>query len=190
LCRWEAGLARARDNAHPLPDTLLVKSAGNESSTINGPEDAILCGGSATPRLAVGAYDLTGAPAKFTNTGACVDVLAPGTSVITPLPHGWIFPLDGTSFSAPLVARMVSLDNAAFTTQGAHDKVVAGGGASHNLPQAQFPRALFYDPRGMLGTQSLSHESPLAAMTGGLPQQRFSMRALDKLLAGLHRGGR
>jgi hypothetical protein len=182
----EAELAKARDVAHPLPDTLLVKSAGNEASNINAPEDAVLCGGSAGPRLAVGAYDLTGAVASFSNFGACVDVFAPGTAVITPLPHGWLFPLDGTSFSAPLVARFVSQDTTAFTTQGAHDRVLAAADANHQLAQAKFPRALFYDPRGMLGTQSLANARLLAS--NAQPRLLYSMRQLRKVLAGLHRG--
>jgi hypothetical protein len=182
----EAELAHARDVAHPRPDTLLVKSAGNESSNINGPQDAIICGGSATPRLAVGAYDLTQTLADFSNFGNCVDVYAPGTNVRTPLPHGWIFPLDGTSFSAPLVARAVSLDSAQFTPQGARDRLLGGANAMHYLPIGNFPKDIFYDPQKVLGTQSAASVRALAVMPP--PPLRYSERQLRKILAPLHRG--
>jgi len=182
----QAEITRARDQAHPLPDALLVKSAGNDHSRIDAPEDAILCGSAAGPRLAVGAYDLTQRLAEFTNFGGCVDAFAPGVSVIGPIPGGWLLPVNGTSFSAPLVARLVSLDGSPFSTQGAHDAVVGAIDGERRVPMARFPRSIFYDPRHVIGARSLTTNSPL--VTAAMPQLRFSERQLRQLLAPLQLG--
>ncbi|KZE99178.1 type VII secretion-associated serine protease [Rhodococcus sp. EPR-157] len=71
--------------------------------------------------LTVGSVDSSGAPAAFTLAGPWVDVAAPGTSMTSLSPTGTglvngtvdnqgnIAPIQGTSFSAPLVAAVAAL---------------------------------------------------------------------------------
>src|SRR5205085_3868032 len=111
--------------------------------------DHPMCGAAVNPRLIVGAYDDTGMLADFTNFGRCVDVVAPGFHIITPIPGGWYLPLSGTSFSAPLTVRLVSIDPlpSPFTPEGAHDIVFIMRDGQQRLPLNRFPRELLYDPQ-------------------------------------------
>ncbi|WDE14013.1 S8 family serine peptidase [Thalassomonas haliotis] len=106
---------RARFNAHP--DVMFVVAAGNSSLAVS---DAFPANINADNVLTVGASneladpDTAGA-AKFTNTGAGVDIAAPGVSVYAPT--DFTAPLDaadyrrvdGTSFSAPITAGALGL---------------------------------------------------------------------------------
>jgi hypothetical protein len=182
----QSELTRERNQAHPPADTLMVKSAGNDHSEIDVPADSVLCGSAAGPRLLVGAYDQRQQLAQFTNFGECVDAFAPGVDVIGTLPAGWLMPVSGTSFSAPLVARLVSLDDATFATQGAHDRVLGEIDGERRVPMARFPRSIFYDPYDGTGSQSLRANS--AFVEGATPPLRISERRLRELLALLQLG--
>jgi hypothetical protein len=155
-------LEERRARAHPQPEALLVKSAGNDGSLVAGPEDQFLCAPTAAPRLLVGAYDLTGALADFTNRGPCVDLHAPGVDVIVHFPAGWLMPVDGTSFSAPMTVRLLSLDHAAgpFTAAAARQAALDARDAQGRIPFARFPRALFYDPPGASAHWALRLPAP------------------------------
>jgi thermitase len=62
--------------------------------------------------LGVGAVSDDGTKARFSNTGPCVDLVAPGESVLTTTGVSVDFPyglVDGTSFSAPQVAGTAAL---------------------------------------------------------------------------------
>jgi subtilisin family serine protease len=150
-------LDSARSLAHPDHDALLVKSAGNDHSMIDGPEDHRMCTASGTPRLIVGAYDDRGSLTEFTNFGNCVDLYAPGLHIITPIPGGWYLPLSGTSFSAPLTARLASLNPmpTPFTTAGARDVLLAMRDNRGRLPLHRFPREVLYDPENALSQFAL-----------------------------------
>jgi subtilase family protein len=182
----QSELMHERGQAHPLAATLTVKSAGNDHSEIDAPADSVLCGSAAAPRLLMGAYDLSQQLAQFTNFGGCVDAFAPGVNVIGTLPAGWLMPVNGTSFSAPLVARLVSLDGAMFTTDGARDRVLGEIDDQRRVPMARFPRSIFYDPDGVLGPHSFSAKS--AVVEGATPPLRISERQLRDLLALLRLG--
>jgi subtilisin family serine protease len=138
----------ARAVAHPDPDALLVKSAGNDHSQIDGSEDHPMCAMPGTPRLIVGAYDDTGALTDFTNFGRCVDAIAPGFRIIAPIPGGWYLPLSGTSFSAPLTARLVSVnpEPVPFSAAAGRDLVLSMRDSLQRIPVQRFPRELLYDP--------------------------------------------
>lgn len=133
--------------AHRDDQFLLTTSAGNESSRIDGPDDILKCAPGPSPRLLVGSYENHGVLADFTNFGACVDVFAPGRYLIAPLPGGWYATVSGTSYSSPLVARLVSLDGAGpFTAAGARAAVLAARDARHRIPMRRFPRSILFDP--------------------------------------------
>jgi hypothetical protein len=173
---------QARLLAHPSPDGLLVKSAGNDHSRIDVPEDDFLCAPATTPRVVVGSYDPDGQQSSFTNYGACVDLFAPGTQVIAPIPGGWLLPLSGTSFSAPLVARLVSLDPTTFTGTAARQALLAARDGRQRIPIGRFPTGILYDP---------DHDAARFALridTGGDEPPRVSARQIRATLSFLALG--
>jgi hypothetical protein len=174
-------LDQARAQAHPEPDGLLVKSAGNDHSPINTPEDDFLCAPPPAPRLVVGSYDTDGQQSSFTNFGGCVDLFAPGSHVIAPIPGGWLLPLSGTSFSAPLVARLVSRDNTAFSPIAARQALLAARDTRQRIPLARFPADVFYDP---------DHDATRFALrvAGAMQMARISPRELRNSLSFLSLG--
>src|SRR5205823_1101373 len=124
------------------------KSAGNDSSQIDSPEDHPMCAAAGSARLIVGAYDDSGQLTTFSNFGLCVDLLAPGSRIITAIPGGWYLPLSGTSFSAPLTVRLVSVDPqpVPFTPSAARALVLSMRDSAQRIPISRFPRELLYDP--------------------------------------------
>ena len=81
-----------------------VASAANDNT--NAAAYPAACPGA----IAVGATDQNGARASFSNWGwPDVYVAAPGVSILTPTMDGWYGWWNGTSFSAPEVAGIVSL---------------------------------------------------------------------------------
>ena len=82
--------------------SLLVAASGNEYAAghpISYP--------AAYPHvLSVGAIDQTGAPASFSSSGVHVDLAAPGVAIPVqdPTDSNYYFPVDGTSFAAPIVS--------------------------------------------------------------------------------------
>jgi hypothetical protein len=142
------GLDGERANARPDAETtLVVRAAGNDGSELSGPSDDLACFPAPYPRLVVGAYDLRGGRSEFTNFGPCVDVYAPGVNVIAPIPGGWLLPVKGTSFSAPLVVRRISRDGAqTFTPASGRDRLLALRDGQQRVPLAEFPRDILFDP--------------------------------------------
>ncbi len=142
-----AELDRARDEARPGPRVLVVKAAGNDGAQLDRAEDSIECWLGHPGRLLVGSYGLGGASSDFSNFGACVDAYAPGERVIAPLPGDWLFPLAGTSFSSPLVARLLSLTSPEpFDAATARTAALALREPNGDLRPSRFPQALSYDP--------------------------------------------
>jgi subtilisin family serine protease len=140
-------LNAAWSERHADPEVLVVKAAGNESLRLESPTDAIECAPAPSPRLSVGSYDLDGVISEFSNTGACVDVFAPGNDIIVPLPGDWYIPWSGTSFAAPLIARLVSRDGRApFTPIGARQSILDMRDSSARVHITLFPASIRFDP--------------------------------------------
>ena len=179
---WNQVEQVSRD-AYPEPGVLVVQSAGNGSSLINGPEDSVVCRPGDSHHVLVGSYGRQGGRSFFTNFGECVDVYAPGEDVIAPLPGDWLFPLAGTSFAAPLVARLLSLTAALpFDPTTAHEDLIAKREPNRNLIARHFPSALLYDP-GATKAYMSALTSPSGApspVAGGA--DRISRAALHRLL--------
>jgi hypothetical protein len=144
-----AELDAAHTMAHPDLDALVVKSAGNDHSELDGPQDHPMCNMDGSIRLIVGAYDNMGQPTSFTNYGQCVDTTAPGSQIIAPIPGNWYLPLSGTSFSAPLTVRLTSLNPqpAPYDAAQARALVLAMRDSSGRIPLSRFPREVLYDPQ-------------------------------------------
>lgn len=88
---------------------LFVCAAGNDSKNID--EDSIYPASYELPNLiSVGSVNTSGELASFSNYGKNnVDILAPGTKVMTTSKYGTYYHVQGTSLSAPIVAGVAAL---------------------------------------------------------------------------------
>lgn len=83
---------------------IVVVAAGNENS------DACYGSPSSSPyAITVGAINKVTQIAPFSNWGTCVDVFAPGVSILSTMPDNRIGYMDGTSMACPHVSGIVSL---------------------------------------------------------------------------------
>ncbi len=104
----EAAVAYARDH-----DVLMVTAAGNDGGDLDAlpPPLKLVPGGLPYSNiLNVAASDHRDRLARFSNFGAgTVDLIAPGAGIVTTSIGGGYDVVDGTSFSAPLVAGVAAL---------------------------------------------------------------------------------
>jgi len=80
---------------------VLVMAAGNTNTYFGAPD--------APEILVVSGTDQIDQLAWFTTTGSYVDLSAPGVGILTTAPGGGYQPVNGTSFSTPLVAGSIGL---------------------------------------------------------------------------------
>jgi hypothetical protein len=130
---------RAERHASSSPGVLVVKAAGNDGAALDGPEDSAECRIGHPGQLLVGSYGPDDQRSGFSNFGRCVDLYAPG-EVVGRLPGDWLFPMSGTSFAAPLVARLVATGGAG--RSGARDAALALRREDGALPAGLFPPEL------------------------------------------------
>jgi hypothetical protein len=155
----EANLSGARQ--HAINDSeyagvalVNVRAAGNDGVALSSMADHIDCPsdernvplGAGSVDVMVGSTGATSAGtqaySEFTNSGPCVAYYAPGEHVITMSPGGFLAVVSGTSFSAPLVVRRLSLLPPG-TTPAAMIETLQGPFVA--LPVEGFPAELFYD---------------------------------------------
>ena len=115
---------------------------------IDSVADSLDCDLGDPVNLSVGSLALDGTVSTFSNRGACVDLYAPGESIVTPVAGGWYFPVDGTSFAGPLTARTLSLTaTTPYDATTARQQLLAQyAGNSEAIPPSAFPADLFYQP--------------------------------------------
>jgi hypothetical protein len=167
-----AGLQRAYDEAHARSDILITKAAGNAGVLLSGPEDSVECRSGSRERLLIGSYDFDGRRSADSNFGPCVDLYAPG-DVIGRLPGDWLFPLSGTSFAAPLVARALSVSAPRpFHADAARAALMALGDDRHHLPLRQFPKELLWSPAAPSAPSETTEQGASPLLSGSRPLSR------------------
>jgi hypothetical protein len=163
------------------PAVLTVQAAGNEGLEIDSGADSVSCDLGDPLSLLVGSTDTAQVRSTFSNFGACVDVYAPGESIVVPYAGDWLLPVDGTSFAAPIVARQVSLTlPAVFDPAQARLDLLSLRVSDGSLPITLFPTDFFYVPVNT-GTAALIAGHGLRRMIRQ-PVSQFDMhRALHPL---------
>ena len=179
-------LIRNYDQSHAEPDVLFVRSAGNDAAALNDGDDGAQCRPGDEGQVLVGSYGLDGRRSDFTNFGACVDVYAPGEFVIVPLPGDWLAPLSGTSFAAPLIARLLLFDAPGpFAPATARALLAETREPNRNIALSRFPRELVFDLRAAAADRrqsALTSGVPPLARTMAAPPRTPSARALRRKL--------
>jgi len=129
------------------PAVLTVQAAGNEGLEIDSGADSLSCDLGDPRSLLVGSTDSAQVRSNFSNFGACVDLYAPGESIVAPYAGDWLLPVDGTSFAAPIVARQVSLTlPAVFDPAQARLDLLSQRLSDGSLAITLFPADFFYVP--------------------------------------------
>jgi hypothetical protein len=129
------------------PALLTVQAAGNETIQIDSGADSLECDIGDPQSLLVGSYDTSQAKSKFTNWGACVDIYAPGESIVAPYAGDWLLSVQGTSFASPMVVRYLSLTAPIpFTPAQAKTTLLELRTSDGSLPITLFPNDFFYQP--------------------------------------------
>ena len=182
---WQARLTeldQEQNAAQAHPSALSVQSAGNAGVEVDSPADSADCKQGDPTHMLVGAYGVDGALASFSNHGLCVDVLAPGQAIIAPLPGNWLLPQDGTSFSAPLVARLASMEAPlSFVPSQTRTWLVSLRDSQSTIPVAKFPPDVVYNPQHAAGPSALALLRPGDA-TKPSGSQRTDAVKLHRLL--------
>jgi hypothetical protein len=186
LAPWQARLSeldREQEAAQSAPSALSVQSAGNEGVVVDSPADSSDCRQGDPTHMLVGAYGVDGVLASFSNHGLCVDVVAPGQSIIAPLPGNWLLPQDGTSFSAPLVARLVSMEAPLpFEPSQARNWLVSLRDSASTIPIAKFPPDVVYNPVKKANMIASASASAGLRRLGPMPAPRVALVQLRRLL--------
>jgi hypothetical protein len=152
------------------PAVLTVRAAGNDGVTINTGADALDCNPGDPTGLLAGSYNPgTGQQNSFSNSGACVDLYAPGQAIVTTYAGDWLLPVSGTSFSAPLTARFASVNAPSpFQVGTTRQAVLSNLDSTQELPSNLFPSDFFYTP----------WQVTTAALVAAAPAQRPPPRRL------------
>ncbi|KAF1813665.1 subtilisin-like protein [Eremomyces bilateralis CBS 781.70] len=108
LARHNDGIDRAIRSASEIGIHMAV-AAGNEAgnSCTASPGSS---GGSQGPAIVVGSIDITNTISKFSNTGACNDIYAPGEDIVSSWigQNNYVNSLDGTSMACPHVTGLMA----------------------------------------------------------------------------------
>ena len=155
---WELDKARLeylkKQNVYSATHVIEVMSAGNTGLTLESTSDTNKCELTGLNKLVVGAYDENGNIARFSNRGHCVDMYTLGANMIVAAPKGFLTVGSGTSFSAPLVVRYLSMNTAASTPV---DKVVQSLLGLRDTKNQYLPKDIV--PAGLSYTSKLSEQS-------------------------------
>lgn len=140
-------LDRGRSDVIGPRPYLTVQSAGNESVSIDSAGDSSVCVPWDDRHLLVGSTGFAPMLSTFSNLGACVDVFAPGEDIIAPYGGGWLLPVQGTSYSAPIAAWLISRTPfSPFDPVEARRHLLDRRDSQRMISATTFPRDFFYVP--------------------------------------------
>lgn len=139
---------------------LVVQAAGNEGARIDDFKQTTDCGAPEHEVIMVGALDASGQRASFTNFGRCVQVYMIGHNVIVPAPRDFLDISSGTSFSAPLLSRHVSLTyKTSKSPRAIIEALEQEADAQGHLPASSYPREIAYEDASKPITQYALQEA-------------------------------
>jgi hypothetical protein len=155
---------------------LAVQSAGNDGVELDSADDGASCTDHAHNELVIGAVNAAGTRSSFSNYGKCVDFYVLGESVVVPAPRGFLNVVDGTSFSAPLTVRFITLN---FDKAAPPADLIAGlmgkVDASGKLTNAA-PHELAFDDATPITGYALAGDG-----YGGAPRRPAPLKPLPRL---------
>ena len=168
------------------PAVLTVQAAGNDGVRIDSGSDSLSCDLGDPKSLLVGAYNpVTLAQNMFSDYGACVNVYAPGQSIVVEYAGGWLTWASGTSFASPLTARYASMTaTSPFDPAAERTAVVAKSDpTSQFLPVSLFPSDFFYLP----GTTTPEFVVPVGAAKAAPARRPPTKYELHRVFGPLNR---
>ncbi len=177
-------LSQERKKKHPEPANLLfVQSAGNSGARIDTVEDAARCLRD-EQTLIVGSLNHQGRISDFSNYGDCVDFYILGESVVAAAPEGFLTSVSGTSFSAPLLSRLVAEQLTPFEDATKIKALLAARADSNRfLLKEAYPAELAFESSTPVNSFSLT---PTPTRVGEFPLQKLKtiqkMRQILRLL--------
>lgn len=126
---------------------LTLQSAGNHGLPIETPKDHSVCSAPKSRYFVVGSTDFNGARSSFSNYGECVDFYVLGEYVLGVTEQGFLFPMRGTSLSAPVAARLLStsLPTRSIRQKG-RDFIMSIIDRDKNVPVEHVPNDLIPNP--------------------------------------------
>ena len=96
---------------------VILQSSGNEGTKIDSVEDDPYCGRTDDNHFLVGSFNAADGISSFSNYGDCVNFYVLGSQVIAAQPGDILLPVDGTSFSSPLGARITAHMSSSFSSE-------------------------------------------------------------------------
>jgi hypothetical protein len=166
-----------KSGAYDEVDTVDLQSAGNESTLIDSPRDGT-CDHLDVGHVLVGSFDVRRNRSDFSNYGKCVTIYSMGTQIVVPAPGGFLNVMDGTSFSAPLATRHITLKypptmSRTAIIQGLLNEI----DGQRYLPTDSYPMELSFEASDRISSYSLF--DPFASLFKRRPPQLWTTRRLN-----------
>lgn len=189
------GIHKEWEKGRPAFHALTLRSAGNHGVAVESSRSSFDCYERRDPFLMIGSYGPKYTRSTFSNYGGCVDLFAPGERVIAPLPGGWLYPMVGTSFSAPLVVRLASMLSGSgtdpFDAAAVRQRVISLLDGKLFIPRSSFPENATYEPGSdqtmpAMGIRSTDDESSFPSPPLDLVSIYESLELLQRLTRSRH----
>jgi hypothetical protein len=134
---------------------ITILALGNDTVQMDSLEDGEECG--AIDTITVASTDYDGNIADFSNRGKCADVFVPGKNIIAAAPENFLIDLSGTSFSAPLFVRYLTLSQNKSHSYAELFKRYRR--SQTRISRQEFPEELMYESAKPIGAFRLTDRS-------------------------------